>query len=91
MDGAWLLMTTWESLGILVHRREISLKLVEDFFSGPIALSWLKFQNLVEEMRRELDRDTYFEWFQWLAERVMERESSLPPIPAHIEYRAWRY
>jgi hypothetical protein len=91
LDGVWLLMTTWESLGILVHHREISLKLVEDFFSGPITLSWLKFQTLVEEMRRELDRETYFEWFQWLAERVMERETSLPPVPAHIEYHDWRF
>jgi hypothetical protein len=41
-------------------------------------------------MRTKLDRETYFEWFQWLAERIDERESSLPAIPAQIEHRAWK-
>jgi hypothetical protein len=89
-DGAFLLMTTWESLGILVHKREVSLELVEDFFSGPISVSWTKYQKVVEEMREKLGRDTYFEWFQWLAERVQEHESSAPAIPAHIEHSAWK-
>ncbi|UCC73845.1 MAG: hypothetical protein JSV86_04600 [Gemmatimonadota bacterium] len=30
------------------------------------------------------------EWFQWLAERISERESSHAPIPAHIVHRSWR-
>ena len=90
VDGVWLLMTTWESLGILVYRGELSLELVEDFFSGPIVLSWSKFQRLVDEMRVELDRDTYFEWFQWLAERVKEGESSRPALPAYTEHRIWK-
>jgi hypothetical protein len=90
VDGVYLMMTTWESLGILVYRREIDIELVEDFFSGPIAVSWRKFRPLIEEMRTKLDRETYFEWFQWLAERIDERESSLPAIPAQIEHRAWK-
>lgn len=89
-DGMWLLMTTWESLGILVHRREISLELVEDFFSGPVVLSWRRFGPLIEQTRKEIGRDTYFEWFQWLAERIAEHESTARPIPAYIEHRRWR-
>jgi hypothetical protein len=85
-----LLMTTWESLGILVHRREVSLDLVDDFFSGPIVMSWHKLEGFVQEMRRRDGRETYFEWFQWLAERVMDRESAAEPLPAHIEHRDWR-
>lgn len=85
-----LLMTTWESLGILTFRREISLELIEDFFSGPVSLSWKKFGGLVREMRAESGRETYFEWFQWLAERMAERESEADPIPAHVEHRDWK-
>lgn len=84
-----LLMTTWESLGILVYRRELGLDLVDDFFSGPIVLSWQKLQGFVEETRRVSHRDTYFEWFQWLAERLLERESKRSPVPAHVEHRDW--
>ena len=84
-----LLMTTWESLGILVHRREVSLDLVDDFFSGPIILSWKKLEVLVRETRGQNNRETYFEWFQWLAERIRDRESAAEPVPAHIEHRSW--
>lgn len=41
----YALTTTWESLGILVHRQEIGLDLVADFFSGPIIVSWQKLQK----------------------------------------------
>lgn len=85
-----LLMTTWESLGVLTYRQEVSLDLLEDFYSGPITLSWLKLRRLVEEMRRVGGRDTYFEWFQWLAERMADRETTAAPIPAHIEHRNWQ-
>ncbi len=85
-----LIMTTWESTGVLVFRHEVSMELVDDFFSGPIVLSWHKLRAYVEEVRGAGHRDTYFEWFQWLAERMMERESNDSPIPAHIEHREWR-
>ena len=85
-----LLMTTWEGLGILTYRREVSLEILEDFFSGPIALSWQKLRRTVEEMRRIGGRDTYYEWFQWLAERLEERETAAIPIPANIEHRNWQ-
>jgi hypothetical protein len=85
-----LLMTTWESLGVLTFRQEVSLDLLDDFYSGPIVLSWKKLRRLVEELRRIGGRETYFEWFQWLAERLAERESKTLPVPAHIEHRNWR-
>ena len=84
-----VLMTTWESLGILVYRGELSLDLVDDFFSGPILISWKKLKRYVSDERKEQDRDTIEEWFQWLVERMMERELDEPPIPAQIAYRDW--
>lgn len=90
MNLVALLMTTWESLGILVHRREVGLDLVDDFFSGPIILSWKKLEAFVREMRGRDGRETYFEWFQWLAERMRDRESAAEPVPAYIEHRDWR-
>jgi hypothetical protein len=85
----YALMTTWESLGVLVHMGEIDLDLVEDFFSGPILISWRKLKGHVEGERAATGRDTIEEWFQWLAERLQERESATPAQPAHIEYRNW--
>jgi hypothetical protein len=75
-----------ESIGVLAHEGEIGLPLVEDFFSGPIALSWQKLEPYITERRRLTKRETMHEWFQWLAEQIAHREAARRPIPAHIEY-----
>src|SRR2546423_14068155 len=84
------LTATWETIGILLFHGELTMALVDDFFSGPILISWRKLGSYVEEMRRRYDRNTWFEWFQWLAERMTERESKTPPVPAYIAHRNWR-
>ena len=89
-DAVYLVSLTWESLGVLVFRREVTLDLVDDFFSGPILLSWQKLKVYSEDWRRTLNRETGNEWFHWLAERMMEREKLSPPVPAYIAHRRWR-
>jgi hypothetical protein len=84
-----ILLGTWESLGILVFRREVGLDLVDDFYSGTILHSWNKLRRFVEEVRAETGRETRWEWFQWLSERMIERESTKSPIPAHVQHRNW--
>jgi hypothetical protein len=86
----YALMTTWESLGVLVHRREIEMDLVDDFFSGPITISWQKLKGYVYGEREQLNRETAEEWFQWLAERLLERESKAPPVPAYKAHAEWK-
>jgi hypothetical protein len=68
-DAVYLVSLTWESLGVLLFRREVTLDLIDDFFSGPILLSWQKLRVYSEEWRRTLHRETGSEWFHWLAER----------------------
>ena len=41
---------------------------MDDFFSGPIVVTWRKLSQYVIERRIEAERETYFEWVQWLAE-----------------------
>jgi hypothetical protein len=89
-DDVFMLGLTWESLGVLLFRREVTLDLMDDLFSGAILISWRKLRVFVEEDRRVTERNTVWEWFQWLAERMLEREKSVPPVPAHIAHRSWR-
>ena len=89
-DAVYLVSLTWESLGVLVYRREVTLDLVDDFFSGPLVISWQKLKVYSEEWRSTLNRETGNEWFQWLAERMLEREKTSPPIPAYVAHRHWR-
>jgi hypothetical protein len=89
-DAVYLVSLTWESIGLLLFRHELTLEMVDDFFSGPILLSWKKLQVWAEEWRRTLNRETGSEWFHWLAERMMEREKVSPPVPAYVAHRDWR-
>lgn len=86
----YMLLGTWERLGILVFRNEIDISMVEDAYSGPILLSWRKLENYITEVRTAWDRESAFEWFQWLADRVGERDTKLQPLPAYITYKKWK-
>lgn len=89
MDEVYFMVACIEGMGVLVQKEELSLRLVEDFFSGIIVVAWLKLRRFVQDERNTLDRETWMEWMQWLAERIMEREGLKPAVPAYIEYQAW--
>src|SRR5260370_9067626 len=57
-DAVYLVSLTWESIGLLLFRRELTLDLIDDFFSGPILLSWQKLQVWSEEWRVAHNRKT---------------------------------
>lgn len=80
----WLLFTSTESIGILVHRGDLSLELVDEFFSIPITEGWRKLAPYVEDLRREFDSPQAWEWYQWLYERLRERHQQAPRLPAHV-------
>ena len=84
------MLGTFESLGILIFRREIDINLVEDFFSGVIILTGEKFKNYIKEVRELSNRPTYYEWMQWMYEQIEKRESKTPAIPSYIEFRYWK-
>jgi hypothetical protein len=86
----YMVMGTWERLGILVYRHEIDLDLVDDAFSGPIIQSWQRLERYVKEWRAHIQRETAMEWFQWLAERMIERETDSQPTPAYVAHQDWK-
>jgi len=86
----YAMTTTWESLGVLVHRGEIDLQLIDDFFSGPIRISWRKLKGHVMGEREATGRETINEWFQWLNQQLEEIESKEAPVPAHIAHKDWQ-
>jgi hypothetical protein len=85
----YLVMSTFESIGILVFQNEIPMDMVDAAFSGPLLVSWQKLKLYVSGIREEHQRETMFEWYQWLIERLMEREIIKEPIPAYIEHKDW--
>tara|TARA_B100001175_G_scaffold296784_1_gene285982 strand:- start:382 stop:867 length:486 start_codon:yes stop_codon:yes gene_type:complete len=59
-------MTTWESMGALVHRGDLDFHLVYDMYSGLILSTHEICQSLIEGERDRFD-NTRLEWFTWLA------------------------
>jgi hypothetical protein len=74
----------------LVFRRDIDIRLVDDFFSGIIILAGRKFKGYLTEIRTSSNRQTYYEWFQWLYEQFEKRELKTPAVPSFMTYRDWK-
>lgn len=85
----FLVISTWERIGLLLFNREVSLSIVHQAYGREIILSWLKLEQYVTDWREELDSENPFEWYQWLVERLLEYEQANPPVPAYTAYRDW--
>jgi hypothetical protein len=85
-DLLWILFTSMESIGYLVHRGDLTLSLVDEFFSIPAVHGWKHLRPYVEEFRQEYDAPQAWEWFQWLSEHIAESHRQSPRIPAHIAH-----
>lgn len=89
IKGIYQVLSAWESIGILVFQKEITMEMAGDAYRSPILISWKKLEMYVSGMREELQTVTIFEWFQWLAERMMERENEGSTVPAYIAHKEW--
>lgn len=86
---AMILGNTFESFGVMVYRRIVPLALVDELLGGAVVLLWRKLTPWVEESRRDQSRETVYEWFQWLAERLQERPDFDMLKGAHVKHRDW--
>jgi hypothetical protein len=90
LELLYLVMSTWESIGILLYNGEITIDMIDKSHSGPILNTWLKLEGYIRETREEMDRQTMFEWFEWLVDRMREREEKKGRVPAYIAYKDWK-
>ena len=78
-----------ESLGILVAERLINIDLVDKTIGSLVSTAWEKYKVMIQDSREKRPDPFLCEYFQWLAERMMEREKHIPPVPAYIAHRDW--
>ncbi len=88
-DLVWYWSGMMESIGILVFNRDIALRLVDNSFGGPVLITWQKLSRFAAETRAEIQRDTMYEWFQWLAERLAALEHGGGRSPANTREADW--
>jgi hypothetical protein len=79
---------TFEGLGVMVYRRDVSLAWVDELFRFSVLLTWDKMESLTLDIRKTTGYRGWNEWHQWLAERLSEK-SQEQPIPAYEAYSDW--
>ena len=88
-DAAVLIGTTMESVGVLVYRRVVPFPILDELMGDATVRFWTKLGPWVQQLRREQGRESVFEWFQWLAERLSEHERRTTE-GAHVRFRKWK-
>ena len=88
-DAAIVIGTTCESVGLLVYREIVPLDMADELMGDAIVRFWKTLGPWTLALRREQRRESVFEWFQWLAERLEERERRTTE-GAFVKHRDWR-
>jgi hypothetical protein len=87
-EAAMLISATMESIGVMTFQRIVPFVVVNNLIgtSGPAL--WRKLSPWIELLRKEQEAESVFEWFQWLAERLEQHQSS-DPAPAYTAHKGW--
>ena len=79
----------FETMGLLVHRGVIPIDAMEDLVGGAALVLWQVMEPWVEEMRVHRSHPTFWEWYQWLVERLIERGRAdrQPVFATHAKWK----
>jgi len=89
-DAALLVSLTLESVGIMVHRRIVSVDVVWDLMGGVSQTAWKKLCGWAKDVRSEEDQEKFDEWFEWLAMQMKRYGETSGVEPAFRHYQDWR-
>ena len=64
----------FEGIGILLQRKLVDTKMIEDLFGGAIARAWEKMKTGVTKARRQLNDPTIYYYFEYLYNEMKKRE-----------------
>ena len=67
----------FEGIGILLHRKLIDIRLVDDLFSYIIRTTWEKMKPIEENVRKHHNAPQIAEWFEYLYNEMQKREQRL--------------
>ena len=87
-QAAITVCTSFETMGLLVHKRIAPLDLVLDLAGGIVATMSRKLRQWIKDLREEQQQPSWAEWFEWLADQAQKNSSV--SAPAHIEHKNWK-
>jgi hypothetical protein len=78
--AGWVsIITFFEGIGVLLYRKLIDIRLVDDLFTSPINMTWDKMKDSIAEARKEYEQPTICEWFEYLHNEMKKRKETLQP------------
>ncbi|MEP1472800.1 MAG: hypothetical protein ABJK20_08050 [Halieaceae bacterium] len=85
--AAITVVTSFETMGLLVFKRIAPLDLVLDLAGGIVAVMSIKLRRWQQDLREEQSQPSWGEWFEWLGDQAQKHKTDSEP--AHILYRDW--
>lgn len=85
-ESAILVTTTFETMGLLVHRGIAPFSLVEELAGGMAVVMWRKIRSWLETVREEQCQPSWAEWYQWLVEQLMIVDPG--KAPAYLRFKS---
>jgi hypothetical protein len=74
-------MQEMESLGMLLAEKLINIELVDKTLGDFVINSWNKYKPLVELLRKHIPDPYLGEYYQWMAELMINRNTGVPRKP----------
>jgi hypothetical protein len=78
----------FETVGMLIYHRVVPMDAMADLVGGFSLKLWSILSAWAEEMRQTKQQPEFFEWYQWLVDKLEERGES-GGAPAYLAKRAW--
>ena len=79
----------FETVGMLIYHRVVPMDAMADLVGGFSLKLWSILSAWADEMRKTKSQPEFFEWYQWLVERLTERGES-DRAPAYLVNHSWR-
>ena len=86
--AAITVVTSFETMGLLVFKRIAPLDLVLDLAGGIVTVMNTKLRQWQQDLRDEQSQPSWGEWFEWLGDQASKHKSNTEP--AHVLYRDWK-
>ena len=87
-QAAITVVTSFETMGLLVFKRIAQLDLVLDLAGGIVSVMYRKLALWQRELREEQQQASWGEWFEWLGEQALTNKTASQP--AYLEHRNWK-
>ena len=87
VNAAITVTTSFETMGLLVHKGVASMSLVLDLAGGIVATMNRKLRTWQNDIRREQNQPSWGEWFEWLGDQAERYKQGKEP--AHVLYKEW--